>query len=447
MAHTSDYSPHTSTLRSSKGTQQLVSNTLDITMTTAEQPSTTPSAPSHFQRFMKFGRRNTGRDEGFPPAHWSHASPGAEAKDATPGNAPAASVEITSSAQTESKASSNGGHELDNHVATVDTNGTAVESGETDTEPEPATLASKIHSLLLSLPPLSSSQASAANAGAKGSTDTIGGITLPSFLADSKLMTYLSSPSVMNGSVEKGKQSVWALLDRFKANMGKDTVPAEGQMPTSDAQTDDDASVMFYGPLEPDDSSFVEVARSEVSMDEGEAVTIEEQQMEDASSRVHFGGTLPFFRKGKGKATGPGQKAVERKVWVPSKEKISLEIRWWGYRIYLPPPVLDVLDSSRMENTKRAAILTTALKWLLDHIPMAAVPLQVRPAMPLLRTVVPYLGYVGAFVAWSWDAIKSYDKGNGVVLTATWLLTFALVPGTWEDSQHVITRPPHMSET
>ena len=78
---------------------------------------------------------------------------------------------------------------------------------------------------------------------------------------------------------------------------------------------------------------------------------------------------------------------------------------------YLPPPVLGVLDNKRMENTKRAALLTTALKWLLDHIPAAAVPLQMRPALPLLRRIIPYTGYLGAFVAWSWDAIRSFDKG------------------------------------
>lgn len=78
---------------------------------------------------------------------------------------------------------------------------------------------------------------------------------------------------------------------------------------------------------------------------------------------------------------------------------------------YLPPPVLNVMDNKRIEGTKRAALLTTALKWLMDHIPMAAVPVQVRPAMPLLKRIIPYMGYIGAFVAWSWDAIRAFDKG------------------------------------
>lgn len=78
---------------------------------------------------------------------------------------------------------------------------------------------------------------------------------------------------------------------------------------------------------------------------------------------------------------------------------------------YLPPPVLGVLNNKRMENTKRAALLTTALTWLLNHIPAAAVPLQMRPALPLLRRIIPYTGYLGAFVAWSWEAIRAFDKG------------------------------------
>lgn len=78
---------------------------------------------------------------------------------------------------------------------------------------------------------------------------------------------------------------------------------------------------------------------------------------------------------------------------------------------YLPPPVLAILDNQRIEASKRAALLTTALKWLLDHIPTAAIPPQARPALQLLGTLVPYLAYLGAFVVWSWSAIKTFDKG------------------------------------
>lgn len=103
-------------------------------------------------------------------------------------------------------------------------------------------------------------------------------------------------------------------------------------------------------------------------------------------------------------------------------------------RRYLPPPVLRVLNSKSMEAAKRATIITTALKWLLDHIPTTFLPVQVRPAATLLKRLVPLLGYIGAFIAWSWGAIRTFDRGYGVILSATWLLPVALIPGAWDES-------------
>ncbi|KAI0749156.1 hypothetical protein BC629DRAFT_1598940 [Irpex lacteus] len=131
------------------------------------------------------------------------------------------------------------------------------------------------------------------------------------------------------------------------------------------------------------------------------------------------------------------ENAKKRRVWVPSEDKISVQVMWWGYRIYLPPPVLAALDTSTLTAAKRAALLTTALKYALDRVPMAIVPLPAQPAMRLCKAFVPYLGYVGGFVAWSWGAVKGFDKGHGVTLSATWLLSVAVVPGTWEPPKGV----------
>ena len=79
---------------------------------------------------------------------------------------------------------------------------------------------------------------------------------------------------------------------------------------------------------------------------------------------------------------------------------------------YLPPPVLAVLDNKRLESAKRAALITTSLKWALDHIPVLMIPLQMHPVLSVLKNLVPYLGYVGGFIAWSWGAIKTFDKGK-----------------------------------
>ena len=110
---------------------------------------------------------------------------------------------------------------------------------------------------------------------------------------------------------------------------------------------------------------------------------------------------------------------------------------------WLPPPVLAMLDDKEIEAAKIGAMLTTALQWLLNNVPDSALPPTLRPALSLVKSLVPYLGYIGGFVAWSWGAIKGFDKGYGVTLTATWLLPIALVPGTWEEKD--LPKPPATS--
>lgn len=40
------------------------------------------------------------------------------------------------------------------------------------------------------------------------------------------------------------------------------------------------------------------------------------------------------------------------------------------------------------------------------------IPPQMHPVLTVLKSLVPYLGYVGGFIAWSWGAIKTFDKGK-----------------------------------
>jgi len=78
---------------------------------------------------------------------------------------------------------------------------------------------------------------------------------------------------------------------------------------------------------------------------------------------------------------------------------------------YLPPPVMAILSDKTLEATKRAAMITTALTWFFNHLPVDALPIAVRPAAILLQRLAPFLGYIGTFIAWSWSTIKSYDLG------------------------------------
>lgn len=73
--------------------------------------------------------------------------------------------------------------------------------------------------------------------------------------------------------------------------------------------------------------------------------------------------------------------------------------------------MLDALNDKQLEAAKRAAMITAALKWLLDHLPISVMPPQLRTSMNFLRRLVPYLGYIGGFIAWSWSAVKVFDKG------------------------------------
>lgn len=39
-----------------------------------------------------------------------------------------------------------------------------------------------------------------------------------------------------------------------------------------------------------------------------------------------------------------------------------------------------------------------------------------------------FAGFIAQSISWSWEQIKSYDKGQGVILSATWALPVALIP-------------------
>ncbi|KAG6846034.1 hypothetical protein H0H87_006398 [Tephrocybe sp. NHM501043] len=284
--------------------------------------------------------------------------------------------------------------------------------------PEPTTFALKIRQLVESLP-LPASVTAAIGVGhvdqgpGPDSTNTAlpvdpKGPPIPD-VVDEKTMRLLSSENVMNGDEPNirthptdgpsggvsYRQSVWSILERMKPGRAN---PAEmatvsPSFVNTEADTHSEKGVMMYSPLEPTVDSEVEIAES-----------ITEYSSEPS----------PVVDDGKGKApeTGfPPPPATMETHWVPSTTKISVLTTWWGYRLYLPPPVMATLDSEQMKATQRAAMMTAALTWFLKRVPTLMIPAPMMPTVKVLRRLAPLLGYIGVFIAWSWTRISACDKG------------------------------------
>lgn len=218
---------------------------------------------------------------------------------------------------------------------------------------------------------------------------------------DVNLVRMLASEDVMNGrdtstaiQGRKKRESIWNILAGLKKGdaAGRTTVE------------DEEDGLMMYTPLEPQSDSQVKLA---VPLPETVAGSL--VQPESSSST---------------RSQQP-KKTVEKRV--PSTTDLSVLTAWWGYRIYIPPPVMAKLDNKAMKATTRAALVATALKWLLEKIPIVIIPVQFRPAVTLLKRLSPLTGYIGIFVAWSWDRVRSLDEGTVHKLSSelTYLILFS----------------------
>ncbi|KIY73205.1 hypothetical protein CYLTODRAFT_440030 [Cylindrobasidium torrendii FP15055 ss-10] len=253
-------------------------------------------------------------------------------------------------------------------------------------------------------------------------------------IKDNKLIQKLFNAKLMNA--EKGDgQSIWSILSGIPHG---DAEPAD---PGSDSDSirsgfSDNHSIMMYSPLIPMKDDLVEVAESHVMSPSSATVQLPVDQQEGPPMATGFkwpwekSKSPPLPSPDDSSSTAP---SPDSRVWIPSTTKLSCEVTWWGYRIYLPPPALAVLNDQQLEATKRAALITTALTWLFSNIPVALFPLPMQPVLLLLQKLIPFVGYIGTFISWSWGTVKNYDVGYGVILNATWILPVALLPSTWQE--------------
>jgi hypothetical protein len=218
---------------------------------------------------------------------------------------------------------------------------------------------------------------------------------------DPHLVKLLSSEEIMNGDAGadgKGKSpSVWNILAGLRRN-GKDGVKGEASIPAP-VEAEEAGGIMMYAPLEPKADSQLSLADEEIVHE----TLAPKAEIGSATEKLKDILHVP-------ETSAP----TEKRVWVPSTTELSVLTAWWGYRLYLPPPVMAKLGSSSVKAAARAAMVTSALKWMVDKIPMAVVPPQLKPAVTMLKTLAPIASYVGVFIAWSWDRIKALDEGKSL---------------------------------
>lgn len=291
---------------------------------------------------------------------------------------------------------------------------------EVSTEP-PMSFARRIGALIDSLPALPSAVTAplTSGTGQHPSLEDEGkqGSPVPAEM-DKNLVHMLSSEKIMNGrstndtNKNSKNNNIWNILASLKSNTGWNDSEQESINPPPSAVEEEHGGFMMYAPLEPTNDSQLEFAESETLLeyvDDPSASTPTANPLD--SVKKNEGSTNDSTSKPSPTAAQKGKKTREKHIWVPSTTQLSLLSTWWGYRLYLPPPVMTKLDGTSLKATARAAMLTTALKWLLDKIPLMLIPVQFRPAVKMLKTLSPVVGYVGVFVAWSWDRVKSLDKG------------------------------------
>jgi len=141
---------------------------------------------------------------------------------------------------------------------------------------------------------------------------------------------------------------------------------------------------------------------------------------------------VPFLGKDDAPATStpttpPTNQAPKgsKRIWIPSTTAISVKASWWGFTIYLPKAVFPELEADVQQAEKIANLVNKVLTTMLDHISSLPIPIALQAAVAILKAISPSTAYIATFIGWSWDEIKSFDNGQGVELSATWLLPIA----------------------
>lgn len=173
-------------------------------------------------------------------------------------------------------------------------NAGSLDSGDV-TPPEPLTLARRIQTLLSpqtahheSTPSATFATTSSGAAQSETAGPATPGSSIPSVpgpVTDSRFLAFLGNSNIMSGSLDKGRQSVFTILDHLRRPSPHRTEASAGATPSStlgeEHDGDDgegDGSVMLYSPLVPSEDSEVELAASDIMsvFDDGETLEYEQ---------------------------------------------------------------------------------------------------------------------------------------------------------------------------
>lgn len=245
-------------------------------------------------------------------------------------------------------------HDESSSATKVNTTSSAADS-DAAPPPESANLAQTIRNLIDSLPSVSLSS--------RGVDTPVNtevdpkGPPVPDGV-DKKLMAWLSSEAVMNGYMT-GKDSVFGALDRLKHPLRKGDTP-KGEPSRKDEDPSEQLGtegIMMYTPLVPTNESHVVLAEEEEELEYIDPEELERQlaqKKKEQETASASGGTKPsskshFWSFGREKkpevpqtqnidTAGPSQIQPEVKpkhIWVPSETDISVQVMWWGYRMWV----------------------------------------------------------------------------------------------------------------
>ena len=228
----------------------------------------------------------------------------------------------------------------------------------------PTTIAQKIHVMIPTLPPFSTPIRP--KCPVLHSETELPGPPLtspPGVVNDWKLLRLLS-PRAANRSIEPNRQSILSALDLLRSPCGKSlSSPVESTGTVLDC-VDDNNSVMVYGPLEPDGTSEVEIACSEIVSvyEDGDEIRTPQARFlplpTESIKQILMGANeSPEGCKGKEKESCNGADSEpfippdepwqsplskngqfperEYRAWVPSLTKISVQAMWWGFRMWV----------------------------------------------------------------------------------------------------------------